>query len=121
MTTLLLWVQGRYLHLFLLPVFGEPRNRGRRFLYYVTEGSFRAFALAIIPVPLLPQPFFGFGRAGGMRPPLVLVLFLVSLPVLALVSRANLEVRARGGSLLAPSLFIALLYGWTITALLSAR
>lgn len=119
--TLLLWVHGRYLHLFLLPMFGRLDTRGRKLIYYLTEGGVRALALALMLVPVLPQPFFGFGRTGTVRPPLILVLLLVGIPLLAAVSWIDLRVRARGGSLLAPSLFIALFYGWTLTAFLGAR
>ncbi|MFH1149500.1 MAG: alpha/beta fold hydrolase [Actinomycetota bacterium] len=121
LATFLFWVEGRYFHSLLLPLFGRTDELRGRIRYLASEAGTRAVALALVFVPLMSNPFMRMGRPGMIRLPLVVVVLIVGLPLYYFVAWLNLRARSAGISLAAPSLALALLQGWFLTAMLSLR
>jgi pimeloyl-ACP methyl ester carboxylesterase len=114
------WLEGRYFHLFLLPMFGSLEGR-KRLGYVATEGSIRALGTAVAVLPLLSSPFQFVGRAGSVRMPVFVLVLVIGLVMFFVVAWLNLKTREKAASLVVPSLFIALFQAWVLTALISAR
>jgi hypothetical protein len=121
LATFLFWVEGRYFHALLLPLFGQTDLRWGRVRYLASEAGARAVALALIFVPFMSNPFMAIGRPGMIRIPLVVVILITGLPLYYFIAWLNLRARSAGVSLAAPSLALALVQGWFLTAMLSLR
>ncbi len=118
--TLALWVEGRYFHLLLLPLYALDTTKSRA-AYLASEAATRAVAQALILVPVLSGPLHIIGRAGSLRAPVVLLALLAGFPAYLVLAWLNLKARDKGGSLLAPSLFAGLFLAWFLTTIISVR
>lgn len=121
LATFLFWVEGRYFHALLLPLFGQTDQRWGRVRYITSEAGTRAVALALIFVPLASNPFMLIGRPGMLRLPMVVLVLIVALPLYYFIAWLNLRARSAGVSLAAPSLALALVQGWFLTGMISLR
>ncbi len=122
LVALFFWAEGRYCHLFLLPLFGDVRERGHRLGYLACEAGVRSAAQTLAFLPLvITSPWHVIGRAGHIRLPVLLVALLIAYPLFLCLAWLNLLSRERRFSLLLPSLGVALLQAWCLTALLCAR
>jgi len=122
LVALLFWGEGRYCHLFLLPLFGEMEGRGHRWRYLASEAGVRAAAQTAAFVPLvITRPWHVIGRPGHIRLPVLVVALFIAYPLYLALAWLNLHFRRRRISLLLPSLGIALLQAWCLTALVNAR
>ncbi|OFW66179.1 MAG: hypothetical protein A2V52_06560 [Actinobacteria bacterium RBG_19FT_COMBO_54_7] len=122
LVTLLFWIEGKYFHLFLLPLFGES-PRGRRKLGYIAgEAAVRGLGNAFISLPfLITQPLLVIGRPGSIRMPVLLAVFLIAFPAYFFVAWINLYFHNRRISLLLPSLALVLVQAYVLTTFISAR
>ncbi len=122
MVALLFWGEGRFCHLFLLPLFGDLESVGRRWRYLASEAGVRAAAQTAAFIPLvIASPWHVIGRAGHIRLPVLVAALLICYPLFLCLAWINLYFRRRSVSLLLPSLGIALLQSWCLTALVCAR
>lgn len=122
LVTLMLWAEGRFFHLFLLPAFGELESRKRKLGYLGSEAALRTLAQVLVFLPfVISKPWHFIGHTGLIRLPLLVVVALISLPLYLVLAWFNLRCRERRISLLLPSLGIALLQAWVLCGLLCAR
>ena len=122
LVTLLFWSEGRFCHLFLLPLFGEFEGLRRRLAYVASEAGVRSAAQVLALLPLvITHPWHVIGRPGLVRLPVLVTALLISYPLYLALGWIDLHFRRRNISLLLPSLGIALLQAWCLTALVCAR
>jgi pimeloyl-ACP methyl ester carboxylesterase len=118
--TLALWVEGRYFHLLLLPLYALDTTKSKA-TYLASEAATRSVAQALILLPVLSGPLHVVGRAGSLRAPVVLLALFGSFPAYLVLAWLNLKAREKGGSLLAPSLFAGLFLAWFLTTIICVR
>jgi hypothetical protein len=122
LATALLWLQGRYFHLFLLPAFGEDPKGRMKVGYVFSEGALRSAGFSLMFLPLIiTQPFLIIGRPGFIRMPLLAGAFLIALPGFLLLAWINLYFHRKKASLLLPSLAIVLIQAYFLTTLISTH
>lgn len=106
--------EQEFLHYFFMPAFGPDASRGRGALYVLVESAVRGVCLGLALVPIVANPFYLVGRAGGMRVPLVPTLMLAGFFIYLPASALSYFSRRRGYGVLAPclclSLFVSLLF-----------
>ncbi len=120
--TALFWIEGRYFHLFLLPLFGDSPRWRKKLAYMASEAGVRSLGYAFLFLPfLITRPLLMIGRAGSIRMPVLLAVFLIAFPAFFLVSWINLYFHHKKISLLLPSLALVLPSAYMLTTLLGTR
>ena len=122
LVTPMFWIEGRYFHLFLLPLFGEVGGWKKKLSYLASEAGVRSVAQVMLLLPfLIADPLRIIGREGSIRMPVLVGALLVAFPLYFILAWADLRCRERKISLLLPSLAITLFQALMLTAFFSVR
>jgi pimeloyl-ACP methyl ester carboxylesterase len=122
LVTALFWAEGRYFHLFLLPLFGDDPRGKRKAFYIASEAAVRGVGTAFLFLPfIITEPLLIIGRPGFIRMPLLVAAFIISFPAYLILAWINLYFRKNRVSLILPSLAIVLVQAYFLTTLVCTR